>query len=130
MAEPIKADVGFIPEALDPAITAARDRLTKVIADVERIRGTLEPQLDAIRQRLTTQLTSETPDATVMANADRLIEWLEKYARVALNFTKVVDEAARLRSFIAGGSDSRPDLGTLSDADLMKRISAVKAKVE
>lgn len=130
MAESVKADVGFAPEALDPALEAARDRLTKVIADVERVRGTLEPQLDAIRSRLTAQLTSETPDATLMANAERLIEWLEKYARVALNFTKVVDEAARLRSFIAGGADSRPDIASLSDVDLLKKIAEVRGKVQ
>lgn len=128
-ATKVHVDAGFQAEALDPAIEAARDRLTKVIADVERIRGSLEPQLDEVRKRLTAQLATGTvTDAALLAQCERLIEWLEKYARVVLNFTKVTDEAARLRSFVAGGADSRPDLSSLSDADLARIVHGERAK--
>lgn len=114
-----KIDGGFDPAALDPAITAARERLTTVIADVETIRTSLSPQLVEVKNRLRAQLDSGTlNDAGLMTAVERQIEWLEKYARVAASFTKVLDEAARLRSFLAGGADSRPDLASLGDADL------------
>src|SRR5882724_10588544 len=86
------ADVGFPAETLDAPITGAIDRLGKTVADIERIRGTLEPHLDKVRERLTSLLTGDAPiaDATLLGNAERLIDWLEKYARVA---RKLVGEA-------------------------------------
>lgn len=119
-----RIDAGFQPDALDPALTAARDRLTKVVADVERVRGALEPQLDLMRQRLEKTLDDPTAisDEVLNANINRHLAWLETYARVSLTFTKVVDEASRLRSFLAGGADSRPDLSSLSDVELRKVI--------
>jgi hypothetical protein len=122
--ESISADCGFAPEKLDGPITGAIDRLTKVVADVERIRGALEPQLDEIRRRIEKQLTdpSTIADPALLVQAERMIEFLEKYARVSLNLTKVVDETARLRSFAAGGADQRPDLSSLSDTELAKIV--------
>ena len=121
--DPSKSDCGFQPEALDPVLLNAIDRLGKVVVDVERIRGALEPHLDEIRTRLVAALqTGNVADATLLASAERLIEFLEKYARTALNLTKVTDEAARLRSFVAGGADSRPDLAGLSESELSKIV--------
>jgi len=122
-AEKNSADCGFEPEKLDPAISGAIDRLTKVVGDVERVRGALEPHLDELRKRLTEQLAQGTVlDPLLMQRAEGLIDFLEKYARVSLNLTKVVDEAARLRSFVAGGADQRPDLSSLSDAELSEIV--------
>ena len=119
-----RVDAGFAPEALDPALEAARARLTAVVVDVERIRGGLEPQLDLIRQRLERALQDPggITDEVLSANINRQLGWLETYARASLTFTKVVDEVARLRSFLAGGADSRPDLSSLSDVELRKVI--------
>lgn len=123
MAERVIVDAGYGPEKLDPTITSALDRLAKCVSDVERIRGAIEPQLNLVRERLDAQLVAGgLPDSQVMSQAERLIDWLEKYARVAPHFTKIVDEATRLRSFLAGGSDSRPDLSSLSDSDLAKIV--------
>jgi hypothetical protein len=47
---------------------------------------------------------------------------------VALNFTKILDEASRLRSFVAGGADSRPDVRDLSDAQLAEAVRAAAGK--
>lgn len=127
--DPSKSDTGFQPEALDPVIAAAIDRLTKVVADVERVRGGLEPHLDEARKRLVAMIDAgNLADATLLANAERLVEWLEKYARIALNLTKVTDEAARLRSFVAGGADSRPDLASLSESELSKIVADAAGK--
>ena len=125
-----RVDAGFQPEALDPALAAARDRLTKVVADVERIRAGLEPQLDLMRQRLDKALEDPTAitDEVLNANINRQLVWLESYAKISLTFTKVVDESSRLRSFLAGGADSRPDLSSLSDTELRKLIKSAVTK--
>lgn len=121
MAETKTVAAGFDAEALDPSITLAIDRLHKVIADVERIRGTAEPILDRVRQRVETLLAESDHAKTapeLVVTLSSLVEMLERYARVGLNFAKITDETARLRSFVAGGADSRPDLGHMSDAEL------------
>lgn len=118
-----RVEAGFDAEALDPAIAAARERLSQVIIDVERVRGGLEPHLNEVRLRLERQLADgNLADADLLARTERLIDWLERYAKVSLTFTKVVDEATRLRSFVAGGADSRPDLSSLSDSQLLEII--------
>ena len=126
-----RVDAGFAPEALDPALEAARARLTSVVVDVERIRGGLEPCLDKLRLALETRLLAGSLEGPELAaEADRQITWLERYARVAGTFVKIVDETARLRSFLAGGADSRPDLSSLSDVELRKVIKGVLTKAE
>jgi len=123
MAEKLRTDAGYEAEKLDPAIAASIDRLTKVVADVERIRGGLEPLLDAVRERVVLMLAGGAlDDARLQATADRLISWMEKYAKAAGTLAKVVDETSRLRSFISGGADTRPDLATLSDAELARVV--------
>lgn len=126
-----RVDAGFTPDALDPALEAARARLTSVVVDVERIRGGLEPCLDKLRQALEARLAAGTLEGPELAaEADRQIGWLERYAKVAGTFVKIVDETARLRSFLAGGADSRPDLSSLSDVELRKVIKAGVAKAD
>lgn len=126
-----RVDAGFAPEALDPALEAARARMTSVIVDVERIRAGLEPCLDKLRSALEARLAAGTLEGPELAaEADRQISWLERYAKVAGTFVKIVDETARLRSFLAGGADSRPDLSSLSDMELRKAIKNAQAKVE
>jgi len=131
VAMPDRVDAGFAPEALDPALEAARARLTSVVVDVERIRGGLEPCLDKLRQALEARLAAGTLEGPELAaEADRQITWLERYARVAATFTKIVDETARLRSFLAGGADSRPDLASLSSVELRKVIKGALATAD
>lgn len=124
------ASVGFEAEVLDPVIAAALDRLTKAVKDVETVRGTLEPHLAMLQERLVAQLAAgNIADATLLAQAERLIEWLGSYAKTALTLGKLVDETSRLRSFAAGGADSRPDLSGMSEADLAKIVrDAVKGE--
>jgi hypothetical protein len=123
MPEKISAEAGFQPEALDPVIAGAIDRLTKVVSDFERVRGALEPHLDEMRRRLVEQLTGgSVTDPQLLIVVEQLVGHLEKYARIALSLTKVTDEAARLRSFVAGGADQRPDLSSLSDAELSEVV--------
>lgn len=125
MAEERKADVAFKPEALDPAIANAIDRLDKVVVDIERIRGAAEPLLDRVRARVE-KLLAETPldvpQPELAVALGSLVDQLERYARVALNLTKVIDEGARLRSFVAGGADSRPDVSGMSSVELSELV--------
>lgn len=119
---------GFDAEALDPAITAAIDRLTKSIADIEKVRAPASAFLDAARKRAEELLEAGASTPEIMVTANQLVEWLERYARVALSLTKVTDEAARLRSFVAGGADSRPDVGSLSDAEISVLLTKIAAE--
>jgi hypothetical protein len=124
------ADAGFEATALDPAITGAIDRLTKTVADVERIRGGLEPLLDKVREDIEARLVAGTlAGPTLLADAERLIEWLDRYAKTTLNLAKLTDETARLRSFVAGGADSRPDLSSMSDSQLAEFVRSGLAVV-
>jgi len=126
-------DAGFAAESLDSTIQAGIVTLGKCVGDVEHVRSTLERPLAAVRVRLNRMLQQpegSVPDATVFAACENLIEWLEKYARTSLNLAKLVDETARLRSFVSGGADSRPDIANLSDAALAEIVlsAAEKAK--
>lgn len=125
------AATGFVPERLDPAIDGAIDRLTKAVTDVERIRGGIEPLLDKVREDLARRLEEGTITIPVaVAEAERMIEWLERYAKTTLVLAKVTDETARLRSFVAGGADSRPDLASLSDSQLFELVEKARKKPE
>ena len=122
---------GLDPVRLDPTIEAAVDRLGKCVADVERVRATLEPLLDTTRARLEKSLAEGgLPDDKLIPSANRLVDWLEKYSRVSLSMLRVLDDAARLRSFLAGGPDSRSDLSSLSDTELADIVRKAAATVK
>lgn len=61
-----------------------------------------------------------TKDAWVREVAHDLVLWVEKLSRTMAAMTKAVDEAARLREFLTGGADSRPDLESASDGELIR----------
>lgn len=118
-----RVEAGIVPELLDKIIGSARDRLEEVVGDIGVIRTTLHPQLTELGERLTAMLAAGTLDeAGITTRVSRLVDWLEKYGRTSLTLTKVLDEVARLRSFVAGGADSRPDLSSLSDVELARII--------
>lgn len=61
------------------------------------------------------------PDGT-MADASQATTLLERLTKAGLNLVKATDELSRLRSFLAGGPDSRPDLSGSGEAELRKML--------
>ena len=110
------------PEALDPAISQAVECLVSCVKDIVFIREVLSPLLGQVQQRAASQAASGLPDPTLYSLVDQLVAWSERYARTAVNLTRVTDDASRLREFLSGGADSRPDLSSLSDAQLIEMI--------
>ena len=59
-----------------------------------------------------------------MADANQATILLERLTKAGLNMVKATDELTRLRSFLAGGPDSRPDLTIRGEIELRGIILA------
>lgn len=135
--KPIERSASALTQALD-----AWDTLHPLVADFLRevgieVRRGLAGTLDA-----TTRHDSKTGTPYLVQYMDRdgeevtkdvwmrdvardLIVWVEKLSRSFAALTKTVDEAARLREFLSGGPDSRPDLSNASDGELIETLIEV-----
>jgi hypothetical protein len=109
-------------------------------------------ELDALLHRYLTQaeqflkmgqsLTAQTENALkVIASADdpgwktpaeageALTNWLDRLARAGANVVKALDQLSRLRSFLAGGPDSRPDLSSRGEQDLRRMLEETLSRM-
>jgi hypothetical protein len=107
----------FAPERLDSPVVGAVAALTKAV----ELWARLEPKVSKF-------LAEFDPDAelgekeTGADRAGKVLGLLEKLSKVVMNLTKSVDEASRLRNFLAGGPDSRTETKDMSDVELMDVI--------
>jgi len=95
--------VGYDPVALDEQIKryiGIAERNSKI---VEEIGPVLADKIRAETASLDAESTSIIYDRLVKAD---------------LNLVKATDELSRLRSFLAGGPDTRPDLSSLGENEL------------
>ena len=67
--------------------------------------------------------------AMTLQEADDLTRLHERLTKANLNLVKSVDELSRLRSFLAGGPDSRPELGMKSEIELRALVIAMAPKL-
>lgn len=75
------------------------------------------------------RLSLEAPGADALADVETLTALNEKQSKAALNLVKATDELSRLRSFLAGGPDSRPDLSSRGEVELtVILVKAIRAK--
>ncbi len=105
---------GYQPESLDKAIARHIAVAERAINQVEALGERVQVALDALRD------TQQKPGNEVRAleQAELLTVLFDRMSKATMNVVKATDELSRLRSFVAGGPDSRPDLGDLSDAEL------------
>jgi len=135
--QPIVRAVGALGQALD-----AWEVLHPLVADflaaigVEVRRG-LNDEMSPVNRRdpktgvvyEVTYMDREgeevTKDVWMRDVARDLVVWVEKLSRALAAMTKTVDEAARLREFLTGGPDSRPDLTNAGDTELLDTLVEV-----
>lgn len=105
--------VGYDPVALDEQIkryVGIAERNSKI---VEELGPVLADKIRAETSSLDAESTSIIYDRLVKAD---------------LNLVKATDELARLRSFLSGGPDTRPDLSSLGEIELRGIIvTAIRA---
>lgn len=64
-------------------------------------------------------------DAWIREVGNDLVTWTEKIAKTLAAMTKATDEAARLKEFLCGGEETRPDLSNCSDGELIETLIQV-----
>lgn len=112
--------------SLDQHTTRGVEALGKALGLWEK----LEPLVSDFAGRLGERLHAAEMDGAEVGDTTReLVTLLGKLSATIANLVNAVDRAARLRSFLCGGPDSRPDLGRMSDAELVRVIvDVVKAR--
>jgi hypothetical protein len=82
-------------------------------------------QLPALLEKLKTALAGSDE---AFEDTERLSIVYDRFVKAGLNLVKAVDELSRLRSFLSGGPDSRPDLSSMSEVELRQIVvTAVRA---
>lgn len=100
---------GYDAKQLDPTLLG-------FIAACERacnLTDTLGPRVEATIRRV-----ASAPEGLAFEEAELLTVMYDRIAKAALNAVRAVDELSRLRSFLAGGPDSRPDLSHRGEQEL------------
>lgn len=110
---------GYDPSRLDQTIRGYLAVGEKSIRHAESLQTRIEKALE----RLATA-----PDADdALEEAATLVTLHDKLSKANLNLVKATDELTRLRSFLAGGPDSRADLTVMGELDLRALVvTAVK----
>lgn len=110
---------GYPPEELDKA-------LRKYVAVAEQNMRQVESLGPRVEEALKALEGAEGEDALDTANKMTIL--YDRMTKAGLNVVKAIDELTRLRSFLAGGPDSRPDLTVRSEIELRAMIlTAVKS---
>ncbi len=94
--------------AYDPA--DLDKQLAKYLSVAEKNLALLESMGTPLADKVRTETTGLDVEA-VSIIYDRLV-------KAGLNLTKALDELSRLRSFLAGGPDTRPDLSSMGEIEL------------
>ena len=110
---PQASPAGYDAAALDGT-------LQKLIASVSTAVATCE----ALAPRVTATITrvASAPEGPAFEEAELLTVLYDRMAKAGLNAVRAVDELSRLRSFLAGGPDSRPDLSHRGEHELRQLL--------
>ena len=106
----------YDPDALDRPIQAALGVTDKHIAIATRLGKKVEEAMT----RLEKDDFSQTEDALELMNS--MVTFHEKMSRSGAQLVKCIDDLSRLRSFVSGGPDSRPDLSSKGELELMEML--------
>jgi hypothetical protein len=115
--------VAYDPAELDRSIRRYVGVAERNIAAMEEIGKQIEPLLELLKGA-----GLGTAPGTLLNDVERLTIVYDRLVKSGLNLTKATDELSRLRSFLSGGPDSRPDLTSASEIELRAIVvSAVRA---
>ena len=114
------AAAGYDAPRLDPILAKHISACEVSIYGVNSLKPVLEQAISNL------QLAA--PGTDSVQEAERVAAIFEKVSRASLNLVKATDELTRLRSFLDGGPDSRPDLTSRGELELRVIVlEAVKA---
>lgn len=105
---------GYEPEALDAALGRQVNQCGRTAHSVEVIARQVHAALENVQ--------AAQAGANALQEADRMVTLFERLTRAQLSQVKATDELTRLRSFLAGGPDSRPDLSRKGELELIAMI--------
>lgn len=105
--------VAYDPAELDKSIQRYVRVAERNISALEEIGGQITPLLERVKPLLEKIGADEVLDHT-----ERITIVYDRQVKASMNLTKAIDELARLRSFLSGGPDSRPDLSAASEIEL------------
>lgn len=108
---------GYEATALDPSVKKTLEAVNTSLSSVESLKSSLERALE--------NLANSAPGESAIDEANRVTVIYERLTKATLNLVKAVDEFTRLRSFLDGGPDSRPDLTSRGELEL--RVIVLKA---
>lgn len=92
-----------------------------------RIAETLGPKIEEAVTTLIAVIKAATDYDGAIAQLEDLTRLHERFTKANLNLVKSTDELTRLRSFLAGGPDSRADLTVMGEIQLRALVfTAVK----
>lgn len=105
---------GLKPSALDKVLSTTVSAAEAAISSVSG----LEKQVKTALENMGLAQTG----ANLLQEADRVSAIYERLSKATLSLVRCTDELARLRSFLAGGPDSRPDLSSKGEIDLQAEL--------
>lgn len=103
---------GYQPGALDEPVRALIGRANQSLRFAESLERRIEAAL--------ADLENHPWGTDRLEEAERVVAMAEKFSRAQTNLAKAVSELTRLRSFVAGGPDSRPDVSAKSEVELLE----------
>jgi hypothetical protein len=103
--------------ALDASVRRYVGVAERNVAAMESLGEQIKPMLDVLKPVL-----EQVGPATVLDDFDRVTIIYDRLVKAGLNLVKATDELSRLRSFLSGGPDSRPDLSSMSEVELRQIV--------
>lgn len=107
---------GYEADVLDPILDSQIAVCAKTVRQAELLGKKVE---EALRKLDEVALQG---GANALQDANAVTMLFERMSKAGLNVVKAVDELSRLRSFMAGGPDSRPELTGKSEIELRALI--------
>lgn len=112
---------GYAPEELDLSIK----RYLGICETNVKLVSDLAPKLEKLIEQVA-KLEDDPSAALVVANQVTIL--YDRMTKAGLNLVKAADELSRLRSFLAGGPDSRPDLSMKGEHELLDILKTTATK--
>ena len=114
--------VAYDPAEMDRSVRRYVGVAERNIEAMEQLGEQIKPLLEVLKPVL-----EGTQSDDALDNVERVTIIYDRLVKAGLNLVKATDELSRLRSFLSGGPDSRPDLTSASEVELRAiLVSAVR----
>jgi Ser/Thr protein kinase RdoA (MazF antagonist) len=114
---PVHNQAGYEPARLDVMIQGYLRVCERAVAQAEALGPLVEQAIGLLAE---TPVADTKEDVRERASDATLL--FERTTKASLNLVKAADELTRLRSFLAGGPDSRPDISAMGEHELRQMI--------